>query len=78
MGICSSCCDEEKPNMEDQYKSLVVAKPQPLTLNKIEIDSSESSVPLFAPADSDENQNNNSDPEVVSETEINIFEDLDF
>lgn len=77
MGICLSCCNEPKSNIEDQYKSLVVTKPQPISLNTINIDSSESSVPLFAPADSDENQNNDSAPEVLSETEINIFEQLD-
>lgn len=74
MGICSSCCNEKESNREDQYKSLVVTKPQPVLLKTIDIDSSDSSVPLFAPADSDENQNNDSAPEVLSETEINIFE----
>ncbi|KAK8899701.1 hypothetical protein M9Y10_002023 [Tritrichomonas musculus] len=74
MGICFSCCSKSKPNIEDQYRSLVVTKPQPISLNTIELESSDSSVPLFAPAESDEDQNNNSEPEVLSETEINIFE----
>lgn len=77
MGICTSCCNKSNANIEDQYKSLVVTKPKPISLKTIDIDSSESSVPLFAPADSDENQNNDSAPEVLSETEINIFEQQD-
>ena len=59
--------------IEEQYQSLVVTKPAPVSLAKVEIDSSESDVPLFAPVDSDEDQPAVSDQETLTDAEINLY-----
>lgn len=67
------CCNKEKMPIEEQYQSLVVTKPAPVSLAKVEIDSSESDVPLFAPVDSDQDEPAVSDQETLTDTEINLY-----
>ena len=53
MGGNICCCEKGQEPIEEQYQSLVVSKPLPIALEKVEIDQSESDIPLFAPADTD-------------------------
>lgn len=74
-GICSMCESEKKGSVDDQYQSLVVAKPAPIHLTSIVIDSTDDDIPLFAPAKSDDDDNVISDVETLTDTEINMYAD---
>jgi hypothetical protein len=57
MGLCCSCfsfLDDGERGLEEQYKTLVVTKPTPISLEHVELEySSGSEVPLFARISSD-------------------------
>ena len=69
MGLLLTCCTKQKPTIEEQYQSLVVTKPLPISLEKVDLDSSDS-VPLFESAGSngerlsDEEQDSRDSPDV--------------
>lgn len=77
MGAVLCCCKKDREVIQEQYESLVVTKPTPITLAKIDLDSSESDVPLFAPADSDEMGDAMSDGNTPADTEMNLYQKED-
>lgn len=78
MGICESCCsnDQDDPSkINDQYASLVIAKPSPITLEEIQnIPEDNMDVPMFPTVESDNDENTVvSDPENLTDQELNIY-----
>jgi len=72
MGCFQSLCPRSRDLYDEQYEMLVASKPAPISLEKVSIDKSDSDVPLFEVADSDENEAF-SNPESVSDEEINQY-----
>jgi hypothetical protein len=77
MGVCGSCCNrnEEPFGGDSQYESLVLTKPPPITLYdiKAEADDKMDGVPLFAPAKEDDGWPVGSDPDSLTDQELNIY-----
>lgn len=49
MGCCHSCTNQVEQDIDSQYQTLVVTKPEPVNLEEIQADDSEDTdVPLFA------------------------------
>lgn len=71
MGCCSSLCpSKDERNAVGQFESLVVPKPIPVDVVEVAPESSESDIPLFAAASSD-------DDVEISDTGIEIVPDSD-
>lgn len=71
---CCSKQEGEKPVADDsQYETLVTVKPPPITLDNLKEDEERMDVPLFAPAKSDDEDPAVSDPETLTDTELNLY-----
>jgi hypothetical protein len=71
MGCCGSR-REEAVRTDSQYESLVLTKPPPITLRELQADSDDGmDRPLFARVQED--QPVGSDPESLTDQELNIF-----
>lgn len=77
MGIFESCCSnvqEDTSKIDDQYASLVTVKPSPITLEEIQNESDDKmDVPIFATVESDDENPPVSDPETLTDQELNIY-----
>lgn len=70
MGFCCSCpCSQNETR--DQFESLVIPKPSPVDIVDIQPESSNSDIPLFAPAPSDDDNVEVSDVEVIPDSDEN-------
>lgn len=72
MGILLACCSKEKPTMEEQYQSLVVTKPLPISLEKVDLDSSDS-VPLFESAGSNDGRLSDDEQNIHDSPDVNLY-----
>lgn len=70
MGCFSSLCpSKDEVNATGQFESLVVPKPPPVELANVIPENSDSDIPLFAPAPSDEDNVEISDVEIISDSD---------
>lgn len=68
-GFCSCSCFQNET--KDQFESLVIPKPSPVDIQDVQPDSSNSDIPLFAPAPSDDDNEEVSDVEVIPDSDEN-------
>lgn len=75
MGCCCSITKKKESLRDDgQYASLVVTKPPPITLEEIQsVNDDKMDVPLFAEVDSDAESLVGSNPNSLSDVEINLY-----
>lgn len=69
MGLCCSLCNKQN-DQTGQFESLVIPKPDPVDIVDVPPDSSNSDVPLFAPAESDDNEEV-ADVEIIPDSDEN-------
>ena len=71
------CCSKQDGERaiadESQYESLVTVKPPPMTLDNLNEQEENMDVPLFAPAKSDGDEPAVSDPETLTDDELNLY-----
>lgn len=72
MGLFLTCCAKPKPTIEEQYESLVVSKPLPISLEKVDLDSSDS-VPLFESAGSHGEQLSDIEESPLDSPDVNLY-----
>ena len=75
-----NCCTKDLTNetqdIQDQFQSLVVGnniKPAPINIEKIDLDNSDSPVPLFETVPSEGEENVIANPETLSDDELNLY-----
>ncbi|OHT02656.1 hypothetical protein TRFO_30194 [Tritrichomonas foetus] len=69
-GCCSRCCPSpDEVNATGQFESLVIPKPSPVDIVEVLPESSNSDIPLFAPAQSDDDNVEISDIEIIPDSD---------
>lgn len=73
MGCCHSLfASRDEIRVVGQFESLVVPKPQPVDVVDVAPEGTDSDIPLFAPAPSDDDNIEISDVEILDDSDENV------
>lgn len=73
MGCCQSCTNQVEQDIDSQYQTLVVTKPDPVNIEEIDLeDSEDTDVPLFAQVSSSDDAPIEQ-AETLTDEELNLY-----
>lgn len=73
MGCCQSCTNQVEQDIDSQYQTLVVTKPDPVNIEEIDLeDSEDTDVPLFAQVSSSDDAPVEQ-AETLTDEELNLY-----